>query len=340
MTNRPRATIVAFLILIGSVAVATGEPVPLTDALAELETGRTVRVHLFDGRLLEGEYSGMAEDRLVLRGEHGPEFVPLTGVTALWEKGRATMHGGKIGAWSAGLAFAAYGGLLEMVVDYDDSFPATGIMLGGLLGAVSGGAAGAVVGSAFPRWHQRWGVHYERDVLPVPQRVGDPPPVGDDGRALGLASFGIGAIDPVGPDYERGVMVAGSLTGSLGKSFRHGVDLMLAQDVDAQPSRFASESPFFVRGSGEKVWMAGWRLEWSFARPHMSSFDPYMVVGAGAYGWVETYLGANYGLGVRWRERTGTAGAFFEIRRHDNIQNLSETDPAFVTGVVGVSGAW
>ena len=226
-----------------------------------------------------------------------------------------------------------------MIIEYDNSFPAAGIMLGGTLGAASGGAVGALVGSAFPRWHLRWGIGIGSRDLPVVQRFGEPAfPAAR--RPLGRASFGIGLLDPINQKPGRGLMVAGALTSSLGPRLRHGLDLSLVEEVEAQPSRYMANDPGQYATRGASIWSAGWRLEWSFAQPHSISWDPYLVVGAGAYGWVETYLGANYGLGLSWREKSGSTGAFLEIRRHDNIQRLMETDPGFVTGVVGVSSSW
>lgn len=341
MTRKSLVLTVALLVAVGSaVAVqAQPRPTPLSAALEDLAIGRTIRIHTLEGRLLEGRYAGVSEDRLVMHGEAGLEQFAVTEIVALWEKGRATGKGAAVGAWTAGLAFAVYGGLLEMAFANDTSFPLGGIVVGGSLGAVSGGVTGGLVGAAIPKWHQRWGMTFDRRDLPPAQKLGEPPVEPGD-PSLGLASFGFGMVDPDSDDDERGILVSGALTSSLGSRFRHGLDLSLAENIGARPAATYPDPPPFVRGQGETMWSAGWRLEWMMARPHASAWDPYLVVGAGAYGWVETYLGVNYGLGLTWRDPGGSSGVFLEIRRHDNIQNLMETDPAYVTGVLGVSSSW
>jgi len=127
----------------------------LREVLSSLQDGKTVRIHAKGFRRIEGAVYGRDKEQLFIQGDYGETRVPIKAIEALWDRGRETWTGLKMGA-GAGLlggvvasliAVALGGGFSELdSEDFD-------ILLGFYTATT---AAGAVVGSAIGTTHSTW----------------------------------------------------------------------------------------------------------------------------------------------------------------------------------------
>lgn len=304
--------------------------IPLGRALAQREAGETIRVATADGRSLEGVFAG-ADGRTLSLLQDGREVrVPLADVRALAVRGRATGWGAKRGAVVGGVLLGAYGVLLGSVVSADDdgwvpALAAVGVGSGILIG----GTAGGLIGAAFPRWRAVWGED-------VPAE-GAPPAALDAGGGLALGggyAEALGGRDPGGAAWQAQLRIraAGGLT--------HGLEFLYAKPgearkgwLDAPPGQPAVEHQ-------ASLVQLGWRLEVPLRRPGPGRVLPFVSGGLAAYWWQDAYAGYNLGGGLRLDPAAGRPGLLLEARRHDNLQNLTETDPAHWTAVALLTWDW
>jgi hypothetical protein len=165
--NHPAAwsgvALFAGLLLSPSISLAAqdsaGVSVERRAVIRALHVGQRLRIEQPGGARLEGVFSSVTRDSLVVAGDVGLAQLSDSDIDKLWVRGRATKTGAIIGGIVGLLAGVGYGLLLgEVICNNEDCNADTGVVVAvlGLGGAAVGAGGGAVIGAAIPKWHLRF----------------------------------------------------------------------------------------------------------------------------------------------------------------------------------------
>ncbi|HPF34639.1 MAG TPA: hypothetical protein P5571_06760 [Candidatus Krumholzibacteria bacterium] len=332
--------LVAGLLLLATVADAhdaaefadtsprTPDAVRLEQVLSAMESGQVLRVHA-SGVVQEGTFVTRDGGDVLLDTVAGRVRIPVDGIRGLAAHGRFTGWAARRGAVGGGILLGAYGLMLGAVISADDdgSVPVLGA-IGLVGGAVAGGAVGGLAGAAFPRWRVLWGV--------LPRDAVEPR---EDSAVTGGFALGAGWSAALGGAGDGGLAWQAQLRIRTSSGLAHGLELM-----HARPGPARQEYPSPPGGApafepAARLTQAGWRAEMPLVGA-ASAMAPFLSGGVGTYFWQDTYLGYSLGAGLRVEPRPGRSGLVLEARRHDNLQNLTETDPAHWTATASLAWSW
>lgn len=179
----------------------------LPQAVRTIRPGRTLRIHMGDGRRLDGRFDSLSQVPLGLSIRKVPAPITLAGIDSLWVRGNAAKKGALIGGLALGIPSAAFWTWVCIALGEGQGCDAVPVVAGlTVAGAAVGAGLGAAIGSATSRWQLRY--------VRSPSRFGwqtPPDRVGaelvgaaavDLRRWLGAAESGVGAAGPPG-SYQR-----------------------------------------------------------------------------------------------------------------------------------------
>jgi hypothetical protein len=306
----------------------------LGDVLAGIESGQQIRVGLTSGTIIEGSFATDTDGRCYLTGPDGPKPTSHSDIIALWTRGRAIKTGIKTGAWAVGVPSTALGALLGAALSLEGGPGAVGMgLVFGAIGTLGGGVVGGLAGAAIPNWELVWG-----DAVVADTNSKSGSPVGaQKGPGVGGLSLGLGSAGAIGSGGTSGLALQGQLSARIGDRWVHGLEFGWSYPGLAAPGSMGGSVPLH---GGTSLWQAGWRVEIPAVKPVPGRVVPYAVAGLGVYGWQDAYVGANYGLGIKIEPGYHGLGLQLEARRHDNIQVLTETDPAHWTAIASLVTHW
>lgn len=281
---------------------------PLRRAVARTKPLTRVRVELRDGQRLIGALGPIRADALEIVDPDGSRRrVTYEDITRYWRRGRATGDGALVAGLAGGAFGALVGAAFAAQCESDCPSSTASAMIGGaiVVGALGAGA-GAIIGTAIPRWRQAWRsgrASPDRDWQPAPlvsveTRQDSPGPVVRPhsrrvGEVTAMLTGGYAAFDSGFSGFPPAEQGPGA-GASLGLLFRLG------------PVGFGPELGLMAGTVGTLKTFAGvGRVD--LRNRETADRVPYLVAGAGAYGWTdrETIFTGTLGVGVtlhgRWR---------------------------------------
>lgn len=329
------------MILVVLVMALVGGAVPSAAAddqaasLERLAPGDELRVLLHDGHVVEGRLSTVSSGRLVVDEGSGPAVLDPVDMKGVWRRGRNTRGGAKTGAWIVGVAGGAYGALAGAYLESlegDSGTPVAGIVLGSVLGAglgaAAGGLTGGLVGAALPSWETIWTDGTVDESMPAQVDAGS------SRRGTGILDLAAGRVDS---GIDAGAAYQAALLAPVGRGLRIGLETFLTGTVE--PKKDYEPLPYDDIRSATNIQALLIRAEQTVVSTE-SGFAVSVVTGAGPYSWVDAYLGVNAGIGVRWLDPDGRFGWTADLRRHVNLQHLTETNPDATILFVGATRTW
>jgi len=302
------------LVLMSGTATATGD---WSSAILRQDPGLLLEITTDDGIVRTGYAAAATADSLGLApapGQPARATVAVTEIVRVRQQRSAAARGWRTGGTIGGVTGAAFGLLASLFINavsdentWDNtSAPYVASAVGfAALGAATLGGAGALIGSGSETW-------YDLETGPAA-----PPSAWRLEPQAGLA-----AADDAGGDKYDDLHLRLFLPRRLGSWVEAGPDLgwmRLGTYSESWDGRSASVSD---------TWQAGGTAR--FALP-IGGVEPYVTLGLGWYHREDSWLGTNWGLGVRINRVTA------EVRGHYRSSGL-DAEPS--NSVMTVACGW
>jgi len=325
------------LILLAALAAQQPDTLALLRAAQSIPAGQRVRVELFGGRRLVGEFQAVGPNGIEIADSLERRQMALADVTRLWQRKRAIGAGAVVGSVVGAGVGGFFGLLVAGLCDSGDcpSYPG-GIVVGGLIGAGLGAGAGGIVGAAIPRWSLRYrSGRSTGGAIAMPVTVGDSTAVRAPRRRVGeftaMGGAGYGGHDFVDPLFTQRIERQPMIGAEVGLGFRAG------------PIALGPEASIWS-GKDQSMWTLGGMARLYVGDEQRARIAPHLVAGLGAHQFradmgtgfstETTLLTLAAGAGL-----TTAAGWRLEARWHEVIQN-NFYHPSFLSVGIGRRFIW
>lgn len=343
--------IVAIAIALGIAGAGVAQP-SSPSPCAQIDDGQMVRVAYAGATPFEASFSGCRGDTLLLLATDGLRAIPLAAATGLWVRERGTKSGFKTGRIIGAVAGGLFGTLLAMMVEGEDADIGAGqetviVGLSVLAGYLTVGGAGAILGTAFEDWREvplGGNPSSPADAVVDAERTRTAnstfvvvPVMPDSGQELGrIGSIEIttGGAWVAGRSLDTaGVELGAALTGDYPSGFGFGGEISWQRPGD-QPRSYPYSDGYRTQDS---AWHLGLIARYERRR---GPVRPFVTAGIGFYDWDDGFLGGSLGAGVAIPLHVPHSVIRVEYRRHDNLQNLVDSDPGFHAVTLGLARSW
>jgi hypothetical protein len=293
------------------------------------------------GSEIEGRYTDVTLNTLRLMQDEVLIDVSLDSVSDIWAMERGIRKGTTIGAISGGIMGAIFLGLPFYNASVVEIKPDSNVLflrliqctlLGGAIGAGGGALVGAGIDAVTPEWR----LIYTSKTVPL-DSTALTAGKGISRKAKGSTGLGIG--------YSR-CIASGSVSGSIASRANFWWDIHRCVSFGPEITYYHCLS-FRTRRSHEKTqeeygrssaaWQVGAATKLVIIHRTVS---PFIVGGLSFYSWNQAFLGASAGVGVKIAPGASPYEFYIDYRYHDNIQNLSEHSPPFITIMCGMMLKW